>query len=254
MRYMVFLFAFILSCHQINPTNMGSFPMSHEIFDELLKKHVDSEGLVDYQGFLLDSQKLSSYISLLATNAPNDKSWSPEDQIAYWINVYNSFTIDLILRNYPLSSIKEIGSSIQIPFLNTPWDIKLIKIGNESYDLNNIEHDILRKKWDEPRIHFAINCASFSCPKLRNEAYSGETLEKQLEEQAIEFINDKSKNEIDSNSVYLSKIFRWFSRDFEKQKDLKSFINKYSRYKIPEESKIEFKDYDWSLNDSNPKQ
>ncbi|MFY0600399.1 MAG: DUF547 domain-containing protein [Cyclobacteriaceae bacterium] len=252
MRFMLFISAFILflGCAQLNPTDEKSIPISHEIFDQLLKKYVDEKGLVDYSGLLLEKEELGKYLNLISGNAPNDDTWSKEAQLAYWINAYNAFTISLILDHYPLESIKDIGSSIQVPFINTPWDIKFLKIAGEEYDLNNIEHNILRKKWEEPRIHFAINCASLSCPKLRAEAYTEEKLETQLAEQAVAFINDDFRNEINQEKVEISKIFKWFSGDFKKKTDLIGFLNQYSNIQISSDAEIDYKDYRWALNDS----
>jgi len=188
-------------------------------------------------------------MSLLPT-PPDQKVWSKKDHLAYWINLYNAFTIELILRHYPLESIKDIGSSIQIPFVNSPWDVKLIEIDGKKYDLNNVEHSILRKKFDEPRIHFAINCASISCPILRREAYVSEKLDEQLEEQAAAFINDSQKNVISKNKIQLSRIFKWYGGDFTDEVDLISYINQYSKIKIEDGTNISYMEYNWSLNES----
>lgn len=223
--------------------------MDHEEWTVLLNKYVDEDGNVNYRGFQKDSVTLNNYLKNLASNPPDVENWSEEEQIAYWINVYNAFTVKLIIKHYPLASIKDIGSKIQIPFINSPWDIKFIEINGEKLDLNNIEHSILRKKFDEPRIHFAINCASFSCPNLRREAFVAERLNVQLEEQAMAFINNPKKNYVNAEVANLSKIFSWFSGDFTKKGPLKDFINEYSKTKIHEKTTISFMDYDWSLNE-----
>ena len=132
--------------------------------------------------------------------------------------------------------------------MNSPWDIKFIRIGKELYDLNNIEHDILRSKFNEPRIHFAIVCASVSCPKLLNEAFEGSRINAQLEAQAIAFINDPARNKITPNQAQLSSIFSWFKGDFTKQGTLISFINRYSKVKLHQNAKISSLDYNWNLN------
>ena len=117
-------------------------------------------------------------------------------------------------------------------------------------DLNNIEHGILRKDFEEPRIHFAVNCASVSCPKLRNEAYVGSRLDAQLNDQAKAFLADKGKNNIkNANEAKLSKLFKWFKGDFTKNGDLISFINKYSTVKLNKDANLDFLDYDWNLNE-----
>ena len=168
--------------------------------------------------------------------------------MAFWINVYNAFTVKLIVLNLPVKSIKDLGGSIYK--VNTPWDIKFIKIGSKTYDLNNIEHKILRKKFKDPRIHFALNCASVSCPKLRNEAYVSSKLNKQLDEQTKYFINNSGKNIIKGDEAQLSKLFSWYRMDF-KDGDgtVIDFINRYSNKKIDVRAKISYLEYDWNLND-----
>lgn len=224
-------------------------PPSHEIWNELTKKHVKANGMVDYKGFLADKVKLQQYLDLLSDNAPDKSKWSREEQLAYWINAYNAFTIKLIIDNYPVESIRDLHPTLKIPGVNTVWHKKFFKIGGEEASLDQIEHDILRKEFEEPRIHFAINCASFSCPPLRNEAFVADKLEKQLEEMATQFINDEQRNRIAANEAEVSKIFSWFTKDFTKKGSLRAFLNKYSKVKLKEDADIDFMDYDWSLND-----
>lgn len=223
--------------------------ISHDIFDQLLKKHVNSKGSVNYAALKKDSIILNSYLKNVSDNPPT-ASWAQTDQLAYWINVYNAFTLSLVAKNYPVKSIKDIRPGIS--FINSVWDIKFIKIGNNTYDLNNIEHSILRKKFNEPRIHFAINCASYSCPRLRNEAYTAAKLDQQLTEAAKEFLADTTKNEIKPDKIDISKIFDWFTADFKKNGSLIDFLNKYSPVKINTKATINYKDYVWSLNDLKP--
>ena len=240
---------FMKGCSALDPQQANTQPVSHELFDTLLKKHVDDEGLVAYSGFAEDRPQLDQYLKLLTANPPNDQHWNESEKLAYWINFYNAFTIDLILDHYPVESIKDIGSKLQVPFVNTPWDIKFIEIAGEKYDLNNIEHNILRKLFNEPRIHFAINCASMSCPRLRREAYKASMLEEQLQDQAIAFINDPSRNLIHAGDVEVSKIFQWFSGDFTENGSLREFLNQYALQKISEDADIGYMDYDWSINE-----
>ncbi len=221
---------------------------SHQQWDKLLKKHVNAAGLVDYKGFKADKAELDAYLKTLSSNPPQS-SWSVNDQKAYWINAYNAYTVDLILQHYPVKSIKDIGSKIKIPFVNTPWDIKFINIGGKKYDLNNIEHGILRKKFDDPRIHFALVCASMSCPRLRNEAYTSAQLDAQLEDAGKDFLNDRSKNRISAGKAELSKYFSWYKGDFTKKGSLANFINQYSTVKINGNTKIDHLDYNWNLNE-----
>jgi hypothetical protein len=238
----LFLFLGFFFCGPIQAA-----PVSHAPLTELLKKHVSAKGQVNYKGFIKDSLLLNQYLKQLSDNAPQN-SWSREDQLAYWINAYNAFTVQLIIRNYPLKSIKDIGSKVKIPFVNTPWDLKFIRIGKEKFDLNNIEHSILREKFKEPRIHFAIVCASVSCPRLLNEAYEGHKLNQQLDAQSRDFINEKSRNIITANAVQFSQIFNWFRGDFTRNGTLTDFINRYSNVKINKNARISFLDYNWNLN------
>ena len=161
---------------------------------------------------------MKKYIKTLEENNPKN-SWSKNDKLAYWINAYNAITIDLILQNFPVKSIKEIENR---------WGKKLY---NNKYSLGDIEHKILRKM-NEPRIHFAINCASKSCPKLLNESYTGRKLEEQLKEVTKAFLCNPKKNNLKNYEIYLSRIFLWFSKDFGTKKDKINFISKYSGIKF----------------------
>jgi Protein of unknown function, DUF547 len=224
--------------------------ITHEAFDVLLKRHVSADGKVNYKGFIKDSVALNRYLNLLSKTSPEEKTWTREEQMAYWINAYNAFTIKLIIKYYPIKSIKDIGSSIQIPFVNTPWDIKFITIGSEKMDLNHIEHGILRKSFDEPRIHMALVCASKSCPILLNEAYDPRKLDQQLFRQTKAFLADPFRTKISPDKAQLSMIFKWYSMDFTKNgASVNSFVNAYSPVKIKPNAKISYLDYDWGLNE-----
>jgi Protein of unknown function, DUF547 len=225
-------------------------PPSYAAWTALVKKHVDNQGMVDYQGFIKDSLELRAFLAVLSSDPPGPE-WSSEDQIAYWLNAYNAFTIKLIVDHYPIKSIKDLGPKHQIIFINTPWDKKFFKIGDRTMTLNTIEHRILRQDFKEPRIHFALNCASMSCPKLRREAYEGKQLNEQLTDQAKDFLRDKKRNEVDARKPKLSAIFDFYGKDMRKWsgKTLVGFINQYSPVPISEDADIEFLDYDWSLNE-----
>ncbi len=248
-RVIVFLSLLVMSCSSLHPSQAGSEPVDHSLFTQLLRKYVDEKGKVNYSSLKKDEDKLNQYLQLLSANAPDEDTWTREEQLAYWINAYNAFTLRLILDHYPLESIKDIGSAIQIPFVNTPWDIKFIKIGTEKYDLNNIEHSILRKNFDEPRIHFAIVCASYSCPQLRREAYEADRLEEQLSAQARLFLADTTKNKFSKDKAEVSKIFSWFKGDFTKDGTLVDFLNRYAPVTLSSEADVSYRDYDWSLNE-----
>ena len=239
---------FVFACSG-QPPAREEVPPSHSDWSELLSKHVKSDGMIDYSGFIADSAALGRYLRKLSEGAPDPDAWSESEQLAYWINAYNAFTIKLILDNYPVESIKDLNPAIAIPMVTTVWQKKFFSIGGKKMSLDEIEHDILRKEFDEPRIHFAINCASVSCPPLRNEAYTAGRLDAQLEDQARQFINDPARNELHPDEPRLSRIFSWFSGDFEKNGTLVEFINRYAETQIAEDANIRYMPYDWGLND-----
>lgn len=224
-------------------------PPSHERYTALLKKYVSVNGKVDYRGFIKDSVEFNKYLKDLSKNPP-DKTWSRNEQLSFWINAYNAFTIKLIMTYYPVKSIKDIGSSIQIPFVNTPWDVKFIKVGKDKLDLNNIEHGILRKRYKDPRIHMVLVCASKSCPVLLNEAYEADKVEQQLTKQTEIFLADNFRNKISPDNPRISMIFKWYSMDFDNEgNSVRDFINQHSKIKLNPGAKIDYVDYDWSLNE-----
>ncbi len=221
------------------------------IWSELLGRHVKENGMVDYKGFIQDKELLEKYLKTLSAHAPDPSIWSEEEQLAYWINAYNGYTVKLIVDNYPLKSIEDLHPTVHIPTVSTVWHKKFFSIGGVKTSLDEIEHDILRKKFNEPRIHFAINCASFSCPPLRDEAYVAGKLDAQLEDMARRFINDPDRNKISENNPQVSKIFSWFSGDFTRNGTLIEYLNKYAQVPVNTDAKLNYLDYDWSLNDAS---
>ena len=221
--------------------------IDHSSWDRLLKTHVKN-GKVDYKGFIKDSDALDAYLALISNNAPN-KKWTEAEKLAYWINAYNAYTVKLIIDNYPLESIQDLHPTIKIPGISTVWHKEFFQIGGEDCSLNEIEHKILRKKFDEPRIHFAINCASISCPDLWNEAFVADRIEAQLAERAEVFINDSTKNRISNTTIEISRIFSWFKKDFTKKSSLIAYLNRYSKVKINAKADIDYLDYNWGLNE-----
>jgi hypothetical protein len=213
--------------------------LDHSLWNELLQKHVDKQGNVNYKGFLKDRIQLKKYLNQLSDNPPQT-NWSRNETLAYYINVYNAFTVELILENYPIKSIKDI---------RRPWGRKFFKLGDTSYSLNNIEHDILRNM-DEPRIHFAINCASVSCPKLYNKAFTADKLEEQLNKLTRYFINS-SENKISKNELQLSNIFKWYEKDYliDGIQSLAHYVSQYTDVKINPNASVSFLDYNWDLNE-----
>jgi len=232
---------------KVNFNTAQTSPPNHDLWDALLKDHV-KDGQVNYQLLYENREQLNTYLGRLQSHAPT-ADWSRNEQLAYWINAYNAFTIKIILDHYPVKGIKEIGGKVQIPLVNSTWDIQFIEIDGKELSLNDIEHRILRKEFNEPTIHFAIVCASRSCPRLRSEAYNASDIDEQLNEQALAFVNDKSKNQIATDRIEISKIFSWFEGDFIQDGSLIDFLNKYSNTKIDQGAKIGYLDYDWALND-----
>jgi hypothetical protein len=222
-------------------------PVQHGEWDALVKKHVSKNGMVDYQGFLKDKKQLQVYLDKLSANRPTSK-WSKNEKMAFWINAYNAFTVKLIVDHYPVKSIKDIKKGI--PFVNSVWDIAFIPMGKEKIDLNYIEHTILRKEFKDPRIHAAINCASFSCPLLRNEAYTAVRLDEQLNDAMRRFVNDSQRNQLDKSNIKISKIFSWFAGDFKLNgSSVVDYLNKYAKKRVQPNAKIDFLEYQWELND-----
>ena len=213
-----------------------------ENYHQLLKTHVDKYGNVDYKNLKKEESKLANYISYLEKTSPT-KNW-PDNKIkAFWINAYNAYSLKIILDNYPIKSIINIKDKGK-----DAWNIPFAKVGGKNYTLNHIEHEILRKDFNDPRIHVGVNCASSSCPQLGNFAFTEANIESQLERLMKLFINDKNRNKITESKIQISQIFEWFTGDFTKNGSLIDYLNKYSTTKISKKAKIRFLEYDWSLN------
>ena len=226
---------FILSISLLKAQNT----FDHGIWDQALLLNVTEDGQVNYEGFMQDSSLLYKYFAKLSENPPQD-DWSKEEKLAYWINAYNAYTIKLIIDSYPIKSIKDIKD---------PWDKEFFKIDGEWFSLGQLEHKILRK-FGDPRIHFAINCASYSCPVVWNRAYTAENVDEALDTQTRLFINDPTRNIITKNQVKVSKIFTWFKKDFKMNgNDVTDFINKYATVKIANQSNKGYTKYNWDLNE-----
>ncbi len=235
----LFVYSPISGQHESKAESVNSFGESaypdHTLWEFLLQRYVDDTGQVDYKGFLKDKQVLQRYLGILEENQP-DRDWSNNEKLSYYINLYNAYTVLLILDNYPIESIKKIRA---------PWDQKLIPLKGDLISLGDLEHQILRKM-GEPRIHFAINCASASCPKLWNKPYLPNTLDQQLNQAAHEFINSE-RNHISGGRLQLSKIFKWYKGDF-LNGDIRTYINGFTTIPISQNAKVDYLEYDWSLN------
>ncbi len=231
----------------------------HYLFTALLSEHV-AEDRVDYVQLCNDGRFLY-YIEQLARTDPAELE-SPEAELAFWINTYNAYTLKIVCENYPLKSINQLhfgGLSLGTLLNKTVWDREFVVINEEKMSLNTIEHQILRKKFSEPRIHFAIVCAAKSCPRLRDEAYEADFIEYQLNDQGRIFLTDYRKNRFDTQNkiAFLSKIFHWFGRDFGKTpgailRYLSQFLPKQiadSVGKDPNAWRMRYLPYDWTLNE-----
>ena len=220
--------------------------VDHALYAQLLNSYVH-EGQVNYDGFKRDESKLDQYLEMLATIDPQDLT--ADERFAFYANAYNAWTIKVILSKYPkISSIKELGL-----FNTGPWRKKLVRLDGRVLSLDNIEHDILRPQFKDPRVHFAINCAAYSCPPLRSEPYVGSRLDDQLDEATRAFINHPDRTYLDGDSLYVSKIFKWFAEDF--NDDPTTFVLRYAQGRFKSELsargdgvKVKYLSYDWSLN------
>lgn len=253
---LVFLFAIIVSGLY---AGSGDDKGTHALFTEILSQYV-MDGKVNYSE-LRNDDRLEEYLNQLSQTDPmaieNEK-----DKLAFWINAYNGFTLEIICDNYPLKSMKDLsfgGSLIGNVLNTTAWDKKFIVINGAEMSLNHIEHEIIRKQFDDPRIHFALVCAAVSCPPLRSEAYEGFKLDEQLDEQGKVFFGDKKKNyfNVDRQVAHLSKILDWYGSDFgENKAEVLDYVTRFLPDQIAsaveknlDAWKIEHTDYDWSLNE-----
>ena len=253
-------------------------PFSHDAFARVLEQYVNGEGRVDYEGLNNDRVTLETYTSALnSLDRKVYEGWSEEAKLAFWMNAYNALTLELIIDRYPIESsffrsvVFPKNSIRQIP---GAWNkIKFPVMGDE-LTLDDIEHEVIRKQFDEPRIHMALVCAAISCPTLRNEPYLAERLAEQLDDQSRRFVMDAAKFKIDREKgvVRLSSIFKWYGSDFVGKYGYKengpSFMARYGYEKgavlnfaagylgaenqnfLTDESyKVKYLDYDWTLND-----
>ncbi len=261
-------FTFSLEAEEAKP-----FDHSHSIYDSLLKKYVKN-GRVDYKGFKASSEEFNAYLRNLGSVSESDYSkWSREEKLSFWINAYNAFTIKAIIDNYPINgSVLSFYPRNSIRQIDGVWDKLQFQAVGKTVTLEEIEHEILRKQFNEPRIHFAIACASLGCPDLRSETYKADIINEQLENAAIIFINNPQKGaEINSatKAVKISKIFKWFGEDFiegsentelfndrnAKDRAVLNFVRNHVEsqeeraFLESNQFKISYLNYNWSLNE-----
>lgn len=248
--------------------------IDHSAFDSLLQKYV-KDGLVNYKELKENQKLLTGYLDYLGSFESGEfLKFSRNEQMAYWINAYNAITIEGILRNYPIKKGEKVGRAIfpgnSILQISGFWDQVFVKLMEKDITLNQIEHDILRKKFQDPRIHFVIVCASIGCPVLESRAFFAENLDQRLEKAASNFINDtlKVKLDIEKDTICLSSIFKWYKGDFAVSEQNKNVLRKYQKnergvidyilnylppddrkYIFEKQPKIKYLKYDWSLNE-----
>ncbi|WP_372860692.1 DUF547 domain-containing protein [Psychrobacter sp.] len=247
--------------------SMASYAdFNHSTWDSLLNKNVTmtnggKASVVNYNGMKADQSKLDSYMAATGKISQSEfNAWSKDEQLAFLINVYNAGTVELVLTKYPnIKSIKDIGG-----IFGSPWKQDFVTLLGKKRSLDDIEHNLIRgsKRYNEPRIHFAVNCASIGCPALLNDAFTSSKLDKQLEQVTSKFLADSSRNRLKGNTLEISPIFKWYKEDFETNwrstNDLEGFLARYSSSLGLDKSqtaelkagkvKIGYTDYNWSLN------
>jgi len=226
--------------------------IDHQLWGELLTTYLSENNAGGIRTFdyakvtQSDKAKLHSYLATLQQIDP--RHYQKSEQLAYWINLYNALTIDVVLKHYPINSIKDIGDGF-----TGPWNYELATIAGKSITLNQIEHGILRGLWQDNRIHYVINCASVGCPDLPMQPLSGQNIEQQLNASAVRFINQSKGVQFNGDNLVLSSIYSWFSVDFgENEQQLMMHLTQYAEPELKEKMKI-FKgnikyDYNWKLN------
>lgn len=245
---------------------LASERFDHTSWQSLLQRHVDDlrggqATEVDYAGFSQQRDDLKTYLNQLADVSQKQfDQWEKPGQLAFLINAYNAWTIELILTRYPeLDSIKDLGS-----LFSSPWKKEFIPLLGEVRSLDDIEHGLIRGsgRYNEPRIHFAVNCASIGCPALARTAYTGDQLEQQLEQATQGFLMDRTRNRLNDDELEVSSIFKWYREDFEQgwrnTDSLAAFLALYSdalgltqeqRLRLQQnKTDIDFLSYDWKLN------
>lgn len=240
---------------------VSSAPLSYEGYETVLRTYVNADGLVDYAALQANPQVLKNFIAQLGAVSPDTyAAWSENEKIAFLINAYNAITLESIIDQNPLKgSIKDIFGV---------WNFNKHTVMGRSLTLDNIEHDILRKDFQEPRIHVALVCAAISCPPLRQDPYTGENLNEQLDDQVRKWISSPNGLKIDrtQNRVAISSIFDWFGEDWQtqyaiegkftgsaKERAALNFISNYvdsenKEYLEQGDYKLNYLNYDWSLN------
>ncbi|MHC4375725.1 MAG: DUF547 domain-containing protein [Planctomycetota bacterium] len=229
----------------------------HGAWSEILEARVQGDRF-DYAGLKRNRSGLDAYLAQLEAVSPEElRTWSKDEQKAYFINAYNAYVVSLVVENYPLKSINDLSTK-KVEVWNKPF-IPLgphFKSGRDNLSLNELEHELLRKRYPDARIHVAVNCASEGCPPLRAAAFTGQDLDEQLDEQARRFVADSARMKLDQRKKRLevSKIFEWFAEDFERDAgSVQAWIQRYAPGEASErqwiaKAKLKYREYSWKLN------
>ena len=245
----LFLYHFRVEADPRTHETVDAASFSHDLFDQVLQEHTDTEGRMNYAKLKANPEKLEQYLDILAVANPTELSYNA--QLAFWVNAYNALVIKGVIDHYPTMSVRKVkwfgGFFYRLKF----------QVAGKTYTLNQIEHDIIRQNFVDPRVHFVLVCASSSCPPIENRAFSAEDIEERLETATFNFIQNPEniKFDRDKRRVYLSKIFEWYKTDFYEGYD--GVVDFLADYLPPEDADfgsaadIEFHylDYDWTLND-----
>lgn len=269
---MIFRFFFLIAATYpgfVFASERPVFDHDYESYQKLLAKYVhrgeSGQTRVDYAGLKKNRGDLTKVLGRLSHVSKKQYSrWSKKQKLAFLINAYNGFTLEWILKHYPIGSIKDTGVFIFGLPIDSPWKKEFIPLLEELVSLDTIEHDWIRAQFDEPRIHFAVNCASIGCPSLAPKPFVSSALSSQLQAAAVQFLQNPKKNrvDLDTKTVYLSKIFKWYQGDFGDSKSellqrLLAIVPKDSSFgqalnKLGVSAEVKYLDYDWGLNDKAP--
>lgn len=279
--YLILLLFFLSGCTAIQPVTLDrSLPEDQQLFphvhlDRVLSTYVDTDGRVDYQSLQASSGDLDIYYALVASYSPDSNPELFPDvnhELAYWINAYNAAVLKTVITYYPIQSVTDIKTPTAFSFLSDKagfFFFQRLRFGGVETSLYYLENSVIRKRYDEPRIHFALNCASKGCPRLPQKAFTGELLNQQLDDEARSFVAEERNFRMDhyDKIIYLSEIFDWFEEDFtgwyaRKFPGDRSTLLDYIQLYVSKEQafvlnrvkhayEVRFVPYDWGLNDQN---
>lgn len=232
----------------------GNGSVDHSAFDALLSRYVikqaDGSTRVNYRGLKAARPQLQAYLAQM--QGISVRSLSRNAAKAYWINLYNAKTLDVILDHYPVKSIRDI--KLGGLFASGPWKKELVTVGGKALSLDDIEHEIARASWKDPRLHYGFNCASIGCPDLRQEAYRGKSIDQQLDQAARAFINHPRAIKAGKTGLTVSTLYKWYKSDFGSTSQLQAHWRQYAnpslQTRLQKNSKINGYRYDWSLNEA----